>query len=253
MHVLIKLFYYLRTLPIRIPQKFFSQLTAYLGKFIWAGKKPRIALTNLYKPKCLGGVGLPNAQEYYKVAILDQAKHWFSCKTDNRWTQLERENTPGHNLPALAMAASLHHGPTIPSYLTIQATTATWSSMTRQKLPLASYEYLIPGLSTQSWAKKGVHFSTADITDPDALDRYKIYQIQHYKTSNKAHPIELPPSIWNYLRNKNISKLKGISLFYKAASLLCKQIKLPNMVKWERDLQKEFTLHQWQLAIHYKQ
>lgn len=129
MQILPKLLYHFRTLLIPIPQTFFLQLTNKLKKFIWAGKKPRIALTQLYKPKYLGGVGLPNAHVYYQVAILEQSCNWFSCQTDNRWSEIEQEITPGHDLPALLIAACLHHRPESPPYPTIQVSIAALSSM----------------------------------------------------------------------------------------------------------------------------
>lgn len=44
---------------------------------------------------------------------------------------------------------------------------------------------------------------------------------------------------------------RDIFLFYKSTSLLYIQVKSANMIKWERDLQKEFTLPQWRLIIQY--
>lgn len=152
MQVLPKLLYHFRTLPIPAPQKLFSELVMSLNKYIWAGKRPRIALTQLYKPKHLGGVSLPNSQIYYKAALLDQMRYWFSCQMDNRWSDIELAITPGHDLPALALAACMHHKPITPQYPTIQATTKAWASLVGQhfadipmyslKIPLASYEYL---------------------------------------------------------------------------------------------------------------
>lgn len=107
----------------------------------------------------------------------------------------------------------------------------------RLKIPLATYEYLFPGLSTQSWRKQGAHFSTSDLTEQDTMDRYKIFQIKHYSASNKNSPIALPQILWNYLIDKYPAKHKGISIFYKFSTPLYMQSKIPNMVKWEQKLQ----------------
>lgn len=174
--------------------------------------------------------------------------YWFSCQTDNRWYNIESKVTPGHNFPTVALAACLHHSPRTPLYPTIQATLAAWSSLNRQyftdsplcriKIPLAAYEHLIPGLSTQTWRKQGVHFSMSDLPEQDTMDEYKILQIKHYSITNKNGPIELPQILWHYLVNKNPTKHKGISLFYKFSTPLNMHIKIPNMVKWEKELQK---------------
>lgn len=105
MQILPKLLYLFRTIPILIPQKFFSELASLLNKFIWQHKKPRIALTTLYKQRTLGGGGLPNAYAYHQASLLDQLKYWFSCQEDNLWFHIEQHITPGHDLTALLMAS----------------------------------------------------------------------------------------------------------------------------------------------------
>lgn len=261
MQILPKLLYYFRSLPIPIPQKFFIQLEKCLKKYIWGGKKPRIALAHLYKPKHLGGVGLPNAQTYYKAAILDQMKYWFSCQTDNRRSDIERTVTPGHDLPALAIAACIHCRPNAPPYSTIRATIDAWSSIVHKHLtdtpirklnvPLASYEYLIPNFSVQPWKSSGDNFTTPAPPHQNAIDRYREYQLHHYKSKNPIRQIAIPQILWDFLLSKTSNKRKGISLFYKFTTPLYLHSKTPSMMKWEFELQKEFSMPQWHEAIKY--
>lgn len=161
----------------------------------------------MYKPKYLGGVGLPNAYVYYQAAILEKTRYWFSCQTDDRWSEIEQEITPGHDLPALAMAACVHHRPKSPLYPTIQASIAAWSSMLDQpftdtpmqdiKTPFAAYEYLIPNFSTQAWKKKGDRFFTPDLEGHEALDSSQLFQIKHYNKSNIPRPLKISQILWN--------------------------------------------------------
>lgn len=184
MQILPKLLYLFRTIPIPIPNKFFKNLASSLNKFIWQNKKPRVALSTLYKHKKIGGGDLPNAQGYYQASLLDQAKYWFSCQEDNLWPHIEHEITPGHDLTALLMASTIHHKPFTPPYPTIQATLTAWSLLIRNQfpneilfklnIPLTTYEYLIHNFSTHHWKQKGIHFSTDDIVNPTALDILRI-------------------------------------------------------------------------------
>lgn len=119
------------------------------------------------------------------------------------------------------------------------------------RIPLAAYEYLIPNFSAYSWKKQGVHFYTNDLDTTDELDKYKLFQLNHYSYSNLTHPIIIPQILWEFLLNKSPLTRKGISLFYTFASPTYLHAKLPNMHKWERNLQREYPLHQWHIAIRY--
>lgn len=86
-----------------------SRLAALLHNFIWARKKPRVALATLNVPKHSGCLGLPTAQIYYQTALLHKLRYWLSCQEDKIWVEVESKVIPGHELFTLMMALCLHH------------------------------------------------------------------------------------------------------------------------------------------------
>ena len=69
MLVLPNLIYILSAIPIKIPSSYFVDIDKLILKYIWKGKKPRIANTVLKNNK-VGGVTLPNIKTYYKATVI---------------------------------------------------------------------------------------------------------------------------------------------------------------------------------------
>lgn len=99
-----KVLYLLRTLPIKIPQRFFRALQALQMRFIWAHKPPRIKFSLLTRSKALGGMGIPDFKTYYHATHIARILDWH-CHTGLKdWVSLENDSSP---IP-------LHFSPWIP-------------------------------------------------------------------------------------------------------------------------------------------
>uniref|UniRef100_A0A8C5N506 Uncharacterized protein n=1 Tax=Leptobrachium leishanense TaxID=445787 RepID=A0A8C5N506_9ANUR len=69
MNVLPRLLYLFQTLPITVPQTYFSDLRQTFTGYVWRGKRARISYSELTRPVGRGGLGLPHAYFYYLAAF----------------------------------------------------------------------------------------------------------------------------------------------------------------------------------------
>lgn len=78
----VTLLYPMLTIPCLLKQRF--------TRFIWRGKRPRIALTKLYMPKTKGGLNFPNVKVYNLACFLRDALDWLSGEAHYSNTALEQ-------------------------------------------------------------------------------------------------------------------------------------------------------------------
>ncbi len=91
MNVLPKFLYLFQCLPIFIPKSFFTILQRNISSFIW-NKSKRINQSHLMKPKCLGGLALPNFQSYYWAANIRNLLYWVQQDLqlkECQWVRME--------------------------------------------------------------------------------------------------------------------------------------------------------------------
>lgn len=100
MNVLPKFLYLFQCIPLYLPKSFFKSIDKALIAFIWDGKKPRIRLELLQRPKIQGGLALPNFCHYYWASNVQ--KIMDSVHTPARdWCQLEAASCISTSLRAL--------------------------------------------------------------------------------------------------------------------------------------------------------
>lgn len=103
MSILPQIIYYFRVLPMHIPNRTIKPLTQALAQFLWLHKKPRCAHRFLIAHKSVGGLGLPDLNDYRMAAILDQIRHWFSSSDHPKWVHLEQSLSNSTDLKSLLL------------------------------------------------------------------------------------------------------------------------------------------------------
>lgn len=107
MSILPKILYVFRTLPIQIPLTFFSNIRKIISKFLWSNGKSRCAHDILRRHRRVGGMGVPDIQDYYTATLLDQLRFWFTQPNTKPWCSLEQEAIPLGSLQSLLHAIAI--------------------------------------------------------------------------------------------------------------------------------------------------
>lgn len=101
MNVLPRLTFLFSMLPLDLPYKFINQIDSLCSKFIWNGKRARIKLATLQRPKSAGGLALPNFQFYYWAFQLKAMNLWLHPEISVSWRSVENELSAPYRLQDL--------------------------------------------------------------------------------------------------------------------------------------------------------
>lgn len=211
MVILPQLIYLFRSLPILVPNWYFSKLQSLLNRFLWKGKKARWAFKNSVMSRKVGGVGNIVIKDYYLASILAQLRSWFPESPNPRWQELEENQIPNKNLYNYLMIQ-----PTNVSYNqslapSMKASLQAWNILVKNhssnslvsplQIPIASLSGVIPDLRINHWTDQGItHIEDLRIGSTMKTFRtlqieYNLEQSEYYRYMQICHFIKTTPPL----------------------------------------------------------
>uniref|UniRef100_A0A9J8AIQ2 Reverse transcriptase domain-containing protein n=1 Tax=Cyprinus carpio carpio TaxID=630221 RepID=A0A9J8AIQ2_CYPCA len=244
MVILPRFLYLFLNLPFFLPKSFFRTLDSIIIPFIWGYKVARISKTHVYKPKCLGGLGLPNFRHYYWAANCRTLMYWRDSfpgivHVDTpSWLAIE-QNAIHSSLSALLFSAPLSSKEVPKTNLILKNSIKIWYQIRKViKLPNTSlfspicYNHAFkPSLSDnvfREWQSKGIlimkdlyinntfpSFSQfSERFDLPSFHFFRYLQVRNFVRTNFTHFEILPLEFQIFDLFSNSPDAKGIiSLF----------------------------------------
>lgn len=139
-----------RTLPILVPNSFFTKIQALVNTFLWKGKKARWAFRKSIASRGAGEVGNVVIKDYHVAAVLEQLRTWFPKSPTMRWQELEEAQVPHEDLYDLLMLGILHSRPLDRASPTMVASLKAWDillNLSQIHPPTSSFPISITSLA----------------------------------------------------------------------------------------------------------
>lgn len=274
MNIVPKFLYLFQAVPIAIPIAYFSQIRAMFTKFISASKCPRISRDLFTLPKSACGVAVLDIFKYYQAAHLGRIIDWCRHGEYKLWATIEQSGTVPLNRAIWCYATlptSLKSHPTIGptvhiGYKIIQ--NPRFSTIHSPLFPKLGNLEFPPGL--EPWAFENLrekgrfqvsHFLISDTWPTiDSLmqqgGQFEIHfwqalQVRHYlDTLWPLESYQHPCTKFELYCEEKEPLFRTISRMYAMLISPPDDFIMPSLSKWERELNKIFTLAQHQNIIH---
>lgn len=100
-NILPRILYILQTVPIKLPQAFYTSYRRACSNFLWGKDRPRLSFDRLTLPKLKGGIALPDIAKYHWACQLSRIVDWNVHSHTKAWTKIENEfsSIPVQQLP----------------------------------------------------------------------------------------------------------------------------------------------------------
>uniref|UniRef100_A0A8C5Q087 Reverse transcriptase domain-containing protein n=1 Tax=Leptobrachium leishanense TaxID=445787 RepID=A0A8C5Q087_9ANUR len=274
MNVLPHVLYLLQTVPVALPGSFFKSFRSEMIKFVWAGRRPRLRLSVLYRTKEAGGLALPDLLTYYRVTQLNRLVDWSSTEGRRGWLDLEGADltVPLWTVPwlphrAIPTAVRTHPlvGNTLRLWDRLKFSHAL-SSSPSPLLPLTSNPSFSPGVrptlcrhlaeGSRLLVLQVAHIPTQealtsrnDLPPLSFMDRFNFQQIHHYLSSlPEGHKLTRALSPFERFCSLGLALSHGISTLY---SLLQSRDSEPPLFMgiWETELNLTISDKEWKTTL----
>lgn len=109
-----------RNLPLCPPPNYFRDVHSMISNFIWDGRRPRIRLSTLQRPKLLGGLAVPNFELYYWSFQMRALSKWVDPHSTTAWRMIESAKVLPHRLQDILFSSVTNKTIKITSGLSLQ-------------------------------------------------------------------------------------------------------------------------------------
>ena len=212
MNILPRITFLFSMLPLPPPTTFFKDLESLCRNFIWKGKRARISLSTLSRPKIFGGLALPNFKYYFWSFQLRALKVWLDPSSEVPWRAIENALTYPIRIQDLPFSsvkpktAKSHMGSIISNTLSIWYCIEKHLSITckfHSSSPIWHKNALLSGsmpFTFHQWSKQGIKV-LGDIFDDQGLRSFQ----------DLTNSYSIPGSSWFfYLQLRTALKTYGV-------------------------------------------